>query len=154
VPSTAAAERSWAVYGGIHTKKRNRLKKGIAKKLVAVKSNLHLTFPQMFVKQSQRRCEGNIDYYIKNMRPCSLFSTYDFNDDDDDTPLYLMGISTNLLNAWNEAEIDRDGTESDFDEVDDPQLVDADQYSDDSESESDSSDEDQEESENDDLLIE
>lgn len=116
VPSTAPAERNWALYGDVHNKKRNRLGKKTAKRLVAVKSNLILTHPQMFLKQAKRRCEGNIDHYIKNVRPVSLFSTYDFNEEEDDVPLYLIGVPESLVTAWNETDIERELDEDDFDE--------------------------------------
>ncbi|KAK3909078.1 Phenylcoumaran benzylic ether reductase POP1 [Frankliniella fusca] len=139
VPSTAGAERNWAVYGNIHTKKRNRLKKGVSKKLVAVKSNLQLTHPHMFVQQSKRRCGSNIDFYIKEVRPGSLYATYDFNEDDDDIPLNLIGIPNNLLHVWNGTLFEREDTESDFDEVDedDPDNVEQDSDESDTDCESD-----------------
>ncbi|XP_018376446.1 PREDICTED: uncharacterized protein LOC108769755 [Trachymyrmex cornetzi] len=41
-PSSAACERVWSAFGGIHTKKRNRLKNEKVEKLVSVQWNLRL----------------------------------------------------------------------------------------------------------------
>lgn len=145
VPSAAACERNWALYGNIHTKKRNRLKQLKAKNLVGVNSNMRLAYPQMYMK-SNRGSDGNIDYYLNDVKPVSLFSKYDFNDDEDDTPLYLLQVPQPLIDEWNITPEDREPTDSDFDE--DVTDNDCDSNSDNSDSESTDDDED-ENSEND-----
>lgn len=99
--STAATERSFSVYGNIHTKLRNRLTNVRASKLVFVKSNLELSQRQC---EKSRKTNSRKNMEILKVRPGNSDSQ---NIDEDSAS--VVSVSDSDTDISDLAEVDSEG---------------------------------------------